>query len=434
MSLLVPDPDEDGDLVAGLLETLRAAGLPVPPSTAPVLSVPDPAGASELSRVLNEVVGFLRGFVVLTDEQAWTCALWVVHTHAIEAAEATPYLWIHSAEKESGKTRTLEVLGLLVFEPMLTSNISDAALFRVIDAERPTVLFDEIDAIFGPRARDREDLRSLLNAGYQRGAFVWRMGGAQYTQLERFSVFSAKALAGLGRLPDTLASRSIPIQLKRRTAAERVRRFRRRDARGEAEPVREAIVEAVGPLLERLQAACPSLLTELSDRSQDVWEPLLALADEAGGIWPQRARQAALALSAPAGQEETSTGVQLLTDLESVFSEERIASADLCAALNGIEQSGWGGWNHGAGINPRELARLLKPFEIQPDAHRLDGRVLRGYQRADFADAFERYLPAGRNDRNSDRNSASHTGSAVAEDVADVAPATDESGPDREWF
>ena len=91
----------------------------------------------------------------------------------------TPYLAITRAEKRSGKTRLLEVLELLVRQPLPTANISDAALFRVIDEQKPTLLVDEVDAIFGPRRASVRSCAGCSNAGYRRGADAHRMGGAQ---------------------------------------------------------------------------------------------------------------------------------------------------------------------------------------------------------------------------------------------------------------
>jgi hypothetical protein len=175
--------------------------------------------------ILDDIVHFVRRFVVLDEGQADAVALWIAHTHAIEAAETTPYLAISSAEKKSGKSRLgLEVFQLLVREPLPSMNISDAALFRAIEELSPTLLLDEADAVI--KAREREELRGLLNAGYRRGAVAYRMGGTNRSKLERFKVFSAKAFIGIGNfLPDTLVDRSIPIRLKRRTREEPIERF-----------------------------------------------------------------------------------------------------------------------------------------------------------------------------------------------------------------
>jgi Protein of unknown function (DUF3631) len=232
--------------------------------------------------LLGDVVAFLRRFVVMSDAQGDALALWTAHTHALDAADATPYLAITSPEKRSGKTRLLEVLELLTREPLPTANISDAALFRVVAAKRPTLLFDEVDVVF--KVREREELRGLLNAGYRRGAVAHRMGGANNRTLETFPVFCPKALAGIGNcLPDTLIDRSIPIRLQRRTRQERVERFRRRLIAPEGESFRDGLADWLEPQLDYLAELHPDLPDELDDRAQDCWEPLLALAELAGG-------------------------------------------------------------------------------------------------------------------------------------------------------
>jgi hypothetical protein len=195
----------------------------------------------DLAELLYAVELFLRRFVVIDDAQAAASTLWVPHTHAIEAAYATPYLHACSAEPESGKTRFLEALRELVRAPILTMNVSDAALFRTIDQWQPTLFFDEVDAIFNPKARERghrDDLRSPLNAGYRRGEFVLRMGGGNNTVLETFAVFGPKALAGLGSLPPALASRCIRIEMKRRRTDEPVDDFFPADLAAETEELR----------------------------------------------------------------------------------------------------------------------------------------------------------------------------------------------------
>jgi hypothetical protein len=229
--------------------------------------------------LLDDVCAFIRRFVVLDDHQAVAVTLWVAHTHVFEAFGCTPYLSISSSEKRSGKTRLLEVVELLVREPLPTANISDAALFRVIDERQPTLLVDEVDAIFGKRSQ-RDELRGMINAGYRRGATTHRMGGPNNTSLQTFSVYCPKAFAGIGNcLPDTVADRAIPIRLKRRTRGEQIERFRLRAV----EPVGHALRDRLGDWLERqhdyLAESRPALPDKLDDRAQDVWEPLLAVAD-----------------------------------------------------------------------------------------------------------------------------------------------------------
>jgi hypothetical protein len=346
--------------------------------------------------VLDDVVHFLRRFVVLSEPQLAAIALFVMHTHATEAADCTPYLHVRSAEKRSGKTRLLEVLELLVREPMPTANISDAALFRAIAQLTPTLLLDEVDAIYGPKARDREDLRGMLNAGYRRGAVARRMGGKRMTELEAFPVFCAKAFAGIGELPDTIADRAIRIRLERRTRDEPIERFRRRDVAPEAASLRDSLADWCEPQIDELRRIRPHLPDELDDRAQDCWEPLLALAELAGGDWLECAHRAALALSGPQARqdEDASLSARLLADIHEVFSAngtERYRTADLIAQLCEIEESPWGDW-YGKTITPQTLSKFLRPFRIKTMPVWVDGETVKGYKVEQFADAFHRVL------------------------------------------
>jgi hypothetical protein len=346
---------------------------------------------------LGQVVSFLRRYVVLTAEQADAIALWVVHTHAFEAAEATPYLAITSAEKESGKTRLLETLELLVAKPWLTGRATPAVLTQKIDAEEPTLLLDESDAAFGGEKEYAEVLRGILNTGYRRGGktSVAVATGRDFSYRD-LSTFSPKAIAGIGKLPDTVQSRSIPIRLKRKASEERVERFRRRHVEAAAAPVRERVECFSSAELEALERAEPELPEELGDRAADVWEPLLAIADCAGGEWPQRARQAARALSAKQPGEDDSLGVRLLQDIRTVFLRRdtgRIFTEELLAALEQIDDAPWGDW-YGKLISSRKLAQLLKPYAIKPKTIRIGEQTKSGYDRGWFADAWARYLSA----------------------------------------
>jgi Protein of unknown function (DUF3631) len=304
-------------------------------------------GSNEGAALLAALVAFVRRFVVLSDAQAIAVALWIVHTHALAAAGATPYLAVTSAEKRSGKSRLLEVLELLVRAPLPTANISDAALFRAIAELEPTLLLDEVDSIFGPKARNHEDLRGLLNAGYRRGAVARRMGGAKMTTLEAFPVYCAKAFAGIGALPDTIADRSISIRLERRTRDEPIERFRHRDVEAEAEPLFQWTASWASHHEPILTEARPDLPNELDDRAQDSWEPLLAIADLAGGEWPERARAAAIELCGPEARqhEDDSLSARLLADIHRVFEAngtDRYRTIDLIEELCAIEESPWG--------------------------------------------------------------------------------------------
>jgi hypothetical protein len=354
------------------------------------------AHPSEGEQLLDSLITFLRCYVVMSEPQAIAVALWIVHTHALDAAEQSPLLAITSAEKQSGKTRLLDVLELLVAKPWRVITPSEAVVFRKIDVDTPTLLLDEVDAIFGPKANANfEGLRALLNAGNRPGTLVPRCVGPSQ-ELKSFKVFCPKALAGIRDLPDTVADRAIPIRLKRRAPGEPVQRFRRRDADDAGHPLYESVRSWAEYHTPELTEKRPALPDELSDRAQDAWEPLFAIADEIGGEWPDRARSSAVALSGVETQDDESAGVRLLGDVRAIFAtrgDDRISSATLAAELHELEESPWSEW-YGKPITQHGIAKLLKHFEIRPRTVRFDDETTaKGYRLDQFEDAFSRYLP-----------------------------------------
>jgi hypothetical protein len=353
------------------------------------------------AELLERVTAFVRRFVVMGAAEVDALALWILHTWTIEAADTTPYLEVSSAEKSSGKTRLLEALELLVARPWFTGSISTAVLARKVDAEQSTLLLDESDAAFKGDKEYAEALRGVLNTGYRRGGQYSRMvGQGSAQQPQDFSTFGAKAIAGIGHLPDTIADRSIAIRLKKRRPDEPVAPFRRRDVETETKPLRELLEGWAWCVVEELRAARPDLPEELGDRAGDCWEPLLAIADLAAGHWPDAARSAAVTLSGRSEQSESdSIGVQLLADVRHAFgSRDRIPTAELLEHLHGLEESPWGDW-YGKPVTTQRLAKLLKQYEIRSRSIWIadgmtQGKTAKGYLRDQFEDTWARYLPS----------------------------------------
>ncbi len=362
---------------------------------------PSPEAAIEprtvdLGELLDELSGFVRRFVVMSPAQSDAAALWIAHTRCFEASEQTPYLSISSAEKRSGKTRLLEVLELLVARPWLTGRVTAAVLARKVDAEHPTLLLDESDAAFKGDKEYAETLRGLLNTGHRRGGkSTVCVGQGAEIGYKDFSTYCPKAIAGIGKLPDTVADRSLPIRLERRAPDEKAKRFRRRDAEVEALPLCAALDELPG-LVPLLEGARPELPAELDDRAQDAAEPLLAIADHAGGDWPERARRALIELHGGRELDDESSGVRLLADIKSVFEErttDRLASTTLIEMLRDLDEAPWGDW-YGKPLSARVLARLLKPYGVQSRTVRFDDdTTAKGYLREQFETPWSRYLP-----------------------------------------
>ncbi len=348
--------------------------------------------------LLGDVHGFFGRFVAFpSPHAAVACTLWVAHAHAMEAWESTPRLAFLSPEPGSGKSRALEIAELLVPRAAMAVNMSPAALFRIIGGEEglPTILFDEIDTVFGPKAKDNEDLRGLLNAGWRRGAKTYRcaMHGRK-VELETYEAFSAVALAGLGNLPDTILTRSIIVRMRRRAPNERVQPYRRREHSLAGGNLCDRLGQWAAGHIEILSDARPVMPPGIEDRPADVWEPLLAVADAVGGDWPRLAREAAVALVTDAQDTPASLGTRLLADVRLIFANrEQMPTAELLTALNGLEEAPWGDMR-GKALDSRQLARMLRPYGVKPDTIRTDSGTPKGYRRESLWDAWQRYLPA----------------------------------------
>lgn len=370
---------------------------------------------SDSISLLSDLSDFIRRFVALTRAQSDACALWVAHTHAIEATDFTPYLNINSPLPRSGKTTLLQLLKLLVANPWCTGRVTAAVLVRKTDKEHPSLLLDESDAAFQANREYAEALRGVLNTGYERdGTYSMCVQMKNDWVPKDFSTFCPKAIAGIGSLPDTVEDRSIPIRLKRKLPGQGCEGFRKRKVRPEAEALRDRAAKWAKENMEALTHSEPQIPSKLNDRQQDVCEPLIAIADIAGYEWPERARQALIALLAVQATGEDSQGARLLVDIHSCFEAqgaERIKSSELLDRLRGIEESPWADYRRGVPLSVSELARLLKPFEIRPRDLRFADAVRKGYERADFEDAWTRYcaLPDLRGQQ--EQQTAVHAGS-----------------------
>jgi putative DNA primase/helicase len=357
---------------------------------------PDPVDNASL---LADLAAGIRQYVILTEHQADATALWAVFTHVFDAFDFSPKLNIGSVEKRSGKTRLIEVLDRIVRKPLFVSGISAAALLRVIDQHVPCMLLDEIDTMMkGGDVELREALRGLINSGFDRAGArfiknVPRPGGGYEPQ--SFSTWCPMLLAGIGKLPDTVADRSIRIELKRKRPDEKVKPLRAGDGAELRELGRKAARWAADNL-DSLRHARPGTPRQLHDRATDAWSPLFVIADAAGGAWPERARRAAVELT-PGGDDQDSIRVAVLVDIRAAFAAtevDRIASEDLAAYLASLDDRPWPEYRNSKPISKAQIARLLKPLGISSGTIRLsDGHTAKGYYRRVFDDAFIRYLP-----------------------------------------
>lgn len=347
---------------------------------------PDPVDGAEL---LHELYSLFKRHVIVDDAERIILALWTLHTYAFAEGYVTPRLAITSPVKRCGKTLVLTLLEFLVNKPLLTANATAAAVFRAIDHAQPTLLMDEADTFL----HGKDNLRGVLNSGHRRGGSVHRTCGPDH-ETRRFATFAPVAIALIGELPDTLRDRSIEIEMKRKSTRETVQalRFDRIEPFKTAQ--RKCLRWAIdsGAKMRRLDPAVPP---GLNDRAADNWRPLLALADLVGGRWPEAARRACETVSRrAAGAPEIRE--DLLADLREIFGasrQDRLSTEIILGRLHKMQHRPWAEWRQGSPISAVQLARQLKAFGITPKTIRIGSQTCKGYPRAQFEDAFRRYLP-----------------------------------------
>jgi Protein of unknown function (DUF3631) len=356
--------------------------------------------------LLDLIVRALREHVQLEEHEYLAVALWAMHTHAFERYAVTPRLALVSPVQGCGKTTLLDMLGGMCHCGRKFDGISAAALFRLIEAKRPSLLLDEMDT---HDLNSQGTLRAILNGGYRRGGSIARAGRGNFGQHDchAFATFAPVALAtiGLQAIPLPLQARAIIIHMKRAAGERQLRRL---------DVTSEAALRVLGGHLTRWAQTVvinsdPELPPELKNRAADNWRPLIGVADACGGDWGQRAREAAVAMSGRHADEDL--GVTLLHDIRTIFDGtgvDRHSSLDLVAALNACDDAPWSEWRGRHGnqqprpLSQAQLAQMLSPFGIRPRSlwrgPRPRGKSAKGYHRSQFEEAWRSYCspPSGR--------------------------------------
>ncbi|MFD3512554.1 DUF3631 domain-containing protein [Streptomyces sp. NPDC058657] len=368
-------------------------------------SINPPAPHIDGAALLDQVEAFHRRFNVFPLQAAYVAVtLWDAHAHLVDCFETTPRIAFLSPEPASGKSRALEIVETLTPNAVSTESASANALYRLIEgpAGLPTVLFDEVDTIFGPKAGDNEPLRGFLNSGYRRiGGAIRCVGEGSKQEATTFSSFCAVAMAGLGSLPDTILTRSVIIRMRRRAPNEEVEPYRQRIHEKQGHALREQLAEWADTVRDLVANAWPQMPHGVTDRPADVWEPLLAIADAAGGQWPERARAACVELiQSAAASDKMSMGIRLLTDLRDhvLNGIDRLPTVAVLDRLYALDEAPWADMG-GRPLGPRGLAKMLSEYvtadntPIAPRNIKTGASVLKGYYAADMADAWQRYCP-----------------------------------------
>jgi hypothetical protein len=344
--------------------------------------------------LLDDLSALIERYMVLPAHTTEPIALWILHTYLLDVADYTPYLHVSSPTRECGKSTLLDLLQRLAFRGMLTSGITAAALYRRIDRHRPAMLLDEMDTRL--KGEHAEILRGVLNSGfYREGRFTICVGDAH--EERDFKTFAPKVLAGIGRLPDTITSRSIPIRLSRASKDElkRLQKIQGHKIAALCEPYRRRLLRWANDHRVELLDADPEVPAELGARQADVWRPILAIADLVASEWPLKARSAALALHSVA-EQEGDYGLLLLSDLRDLFrtdDTENLLTSRIVAAFSKMETRPWAEYRGDRPITPRGISSLLGRFGIKPTTVRVGAEVGKGYRIQDVAREFKRYLP-----------------------------------------
>ncbi|MBI5428301.1 MAG: DUF3631 domain-containing protein [Nitrospinae bacterium] len=353
---------------------------------------PEPADGAGL---LDEITAILKRFVIMPEMANVANSLWILHAWAIDSFQVSPLLRIESPAKGCGKSTLLMVNGELLPRNLSTANITTASLFRLVDSHGVSLCIDETDTSF----RENQDLIGLVNAGYlgylKKTAIAPRCDGDSH-EVKLFSSWCPKVLAGIGRLSDTTESRCIRIRLERKLPGEKTEPFSLCKTEIFA-PIKEKLARWSADNLGALAEATPDIPKGLGDRAADNWRPLLAVADLAGGPWPEQARKAALELSGNDAQDDDSPGMALFEDIKEFFEHghtDTVSSETLVNHLVGLESRPWAEWRQGKPISKNGLARLLKKFGIGPRQFKENGDKTRGYFLDDFWEVFSRYLQA----------------------------------------
>ena len=365
------------------------------------------------ANLLDGVFQFVQRYVSLSESQARVVTLWILHTYCLDAAYYTPYLAITSAEKQCGKSRLLEVLEAFAWNPLRTASISPSALYRAVEKWKPTLLIDEADAAFRGNRETIEALRGVLNAGFQRGLYAVRnVGQGTKMEPEKFSTFGAKAIAAIGEILETVGDRSIPVEMKRAVPG-KVPDWQIDKLEKEIAGIKTKLTLWASTNIDALKDAQPERLPapDFWDRQENISRPLRAIADAAGGEWPQAGRQAIIALFSQVRPEVDNMRLTLLKDIRScfyvanddgspTFFRDWISSQELAGLLAEMEGRPWPQYGKlQKPITPNDLAskRLLGHYRIGPRQRRIpddpNGKRERGYARQQFEEVWGLYLP-----------------------------------------
>ena len=350
----------------------------------------EPWGSSvDIVDLIEEIESRLQRHIIMPPESRLALSVWVAASYCYDSFRIFPRVVLHSPEKRCGKTTTMELIHAVVFKGILASNVSPAAVFRIIEEYHPTLIIDEADSFL----KDNEQLRGIINSSHnKKAAYVVRCEGDS-NAVKRFSTWAPIVLGGIKRVADTIEDRSLVIELQRKMPGESVERLPV-DLDSILLPLRRKLLRWRDENHGVLRTLRPTIPEVGNDRANDNWLPFFSIAEMAGAEVKERIKNAFLTIE---GREESETiGVMLLSDIRNCFAErnmDKIRTKDLIKDLIDLEERPWENWR--GGFTSRTLSNLLKDFGVRSKDIRLNGTVGKGYELTKFKDVFRRYLPEG---------------------------------------
>ena len=348
----------------------------------------------DIALIVSLIYQILDDHIACTDAVKVAVTLWILMTWLIPATHILPIAWINAPEKRCGKSTMLTLMSRMSKRSLSTSNITGSALFRSIESFKPTLFIDEIDTFIN----DNEGIRGVLNAGHSRdNPYIIRCTGDDNKPVP-FNVFGAKAISGIGRIPDTLVDRSIPLTLRRKMKDETKKRVRDLPL-DVTNTIQSQLARWSGDNMLAVKEADPVLPISINDRAQDNWQILFKIAMILGDEWLEKAHKSCMEISG-VENDDPSIAEQLLADIRTVFkikNTDRLLTRDLLSGLCHDPEMLWTTFNQGKRITARQVAKILGGFRISSKDMRtrdLRGNEARGkgYDLGDFQDAFSRYL------------------------------------------
>jgi len=349
------------------------------------------SGTVDIVKILNDIESYIINHTILPKGASSAIALWCLATYLINTFNIFPKLTIYSPEKRCGKSTVLDILEAFCCKSCMTSNISAAAIYRMIEESQPTLIIDEADTFVA--GGSNKDMVGIINSGHAKNrAYVSRCVGDDY-QAKNFSTWSPMVLASIGSLQPTIMDRSIAIQINRKTATESVKRIQS-DLFDAAKVTRSRMLKWSNDNADTIKQNIIEPKSHGNDRAVDNWIPLFTIAKLVSKNWLKKCEASYIFLTD--FDEDLQPSTLLLEDIRQIFSDHDdvlISSADLVRKLNELEDQPWCEWKNGKSMSKYDLAIVLKKYNIKPKGIRYKGKTPKGYRLDQFKDAFERYLP-----------------------------------------